>query len=172
MKYALLFSLLLTFVEANLIDLHSFQADFKQSITDDKQKILNYKGKVIATKPQNALWNYTYPISKLVYINSRTVTIVEPELEQVIIKNIESNFDFFKLVQNAQKISKQKYETFYKETRFFIKTDKNEIIESISYKDEFENDVVIHFSNQIINKPLNAEIFIPNVPLDYDVIRD
>ena len=172
MKYLLLLSLALTFVQAKLSDLNSFEADFKQTITDDKQKVLNYQGSVIATKPQNALWNYTHPVNKQVYINSRVVTIIEPELEQAIIKNIESTFDFFKLVHNAKKITKQNYETFYKETKFIIKTDAHEIINSISYKDEFENDVVIYFTNQKVNKPLDNQLFVPNIPLDYDVIRD
>jgi outer membrane lipoprotein carrier protein len=172
MKYLLLLSLSLSFLEANIKELNSFQANFIQSITDDKKKVLNYKGDVVATKPQNARWNYTSPISKQVYINAHVVTIVEPELEQVIIKNINSNFDFFHLVKNAKQISKNSYEAFYKETKFLIQTDSNDIISSISYKDEFENDVVIHFTNQEINKPIESKIFVPTIPIDYDVIRD
>ena len=156
---------------ASLGDIVSFQADFTQSVTDDKKKVLTYNGSVLASKPQNALWRYSKPVNKDVYINSRRVTIIEPEIEQVIIKRIESNFDFFNMIKNAKKIEKNIYMAIYKDSEFTITT-KDELIKSISYIDEFENSVEVVFDNQKQNDKINKELFIPNIPLEFDIVRD
>ncbi len=171
MKYLILLLGLYTFCFASLDKIDSFEADFVQNITDDKNKVLTYKGHILASKPQLALWSYSDPVKKDVYINNRTVTIVEPEIEQVIIKKIESNFDFFKLVQNAKLIQKNNYIAEYKGTIFKIIT-KNNTIKSILYLDEFENSVEIIFSKQIENKLINIELFQANYPLEFDIIFD
>ncbi|MDT8339162.1 MAG: LolA-like outer membrane lipoprotein chaperone, partial [Sulfurimonas sp.] len=136
--------LLATFISvqlfASLQELTSFEADFAQSITDEKDKVLTYNGRIVALKPQNARWSYIEPVKKDVFINDFQVTIVEPEIEQVIIKRIESNFDFFKIVSGAKKIDQNTYVAFYRETKFTI-VKNGAFIESISYLDEFENRV-------------------------------
>ncbi len=167
--YLLLFSFSLSF--ASFDTLRSFDAAFTQSVTDDKNKTLTYKGHITASKPQNALWKYKEPIQKDVYINSHQVTIVEPEIEQVIIRSIDSSLDFFKMIKNAREIKKDMYEASF-EKKMFIITTKEDFIESISYIDEFENKVKIEFFNQVQNKEIKKEIFTPNYPLDFDVIRD
>lgn len=156
---------------ASLSDIYSFKADFIQSVTDDKNATLRYTGHIQAQKPQNALWNYLEPIQKDVFINIFRVTVIEPEIEQVIIRKTQSNFDFFMMVKNATKIKENLYEARYKEAKFFIKT-KEEIIESISYKDEFENNVVISFENQKQNIKIDETTFIPEFPEGFDIVRD
>ena len=42
----------------------------------------------------------------------------------------------------------------------------------INYIDEFENSVQILFENQKQNEDINEDIYIPNIPLEFDVIRD
>ncbi|MDA3908720.1 MAG: LolA-like outer membrane lipoprotein chaperone [Sulfurimonas sp.] len=168
-----LFTLLLssTLAFASFDGLNSFQADFTLSVTDDKNKSLVYKGHIVAAKPQNAVWNYIQPIKKDVFINRFSVTVIEPEIEQVIIRKIDSKLDFFNMIQNAKKIEKNRYEAHYKEAKFIITT-KNEVIETISYIDEFENKVKIVFENQKENEKINMELFTPKYPLEFDVIRD
>ena len=156
---------------ASFDTLNSFDADFTQSVTDDKDKSLVYKGHIIASKPQNALWNYMTPVKKNVYISRAEVTIVEPEIEQVIIRRIDSSFDFFNMVKNAKKVKNNLYLARYKESTFTITT-KNNLIESISYLDEFENKVKIVFENQKQNEKIDAELFIPRYSLEFDIIRD
>lgn len=167
--------LLATFISvqlfASLQELTSFEADFSQSITDEKEKILTYHGRITALKPQNARWSYIKPIKKDVFINDFKVTIVEPEIEQVIIKRIESNFDFFKIISSAKKIDQNTYVAFYRETKFTI-VKKNSLIESISYLDEFENSVKITFENQKQNHTIDESIFIPKYPMEFDIIKD
>lgn len=171
MKYILTLLLSSTLSFASIDTLKSFKANFTQTITDEKNKSLVYRGQIIASKPQNALWSYKQPIKKDVYINSFRVVVVEPEIEQVIIRNIESDFDFFKMIKRAKKINETTYEAKYRESKFIIIIEK-EIIESISYVDEFENNVKIVFTKQEQNKKINNEIFIPKYPLEFDVIRD
>ncbi|WP_373002645.1 LolA-like outer membrane lipoprotein chaperone [Sulfurimonas sp.] len=171
MKHLFTLFLTSTLAFASFDSLNSFQADFTQSVTDDKDKSLIYKGHVVASKPQNAVWNYIKPIKKDVYINRFNVTVIEPEIEQVIIRRIDSSMDFFNMIQNAKKIENNKYEAHYKEAKFMITT-KDEVIETISYVDEFENKVKIVFENQKQNEKINIELFTPKYPLEYDVIRD
>ena len=169
-----IFTLLLTLYTicfASLHNLTSFEADFVQSIKDDKNKTLVYKGHIIASKPQFAIWSYKEPIEKDVYINNWSVTIIEPEIEQVIIKKIESNFDFFKLIENAKEIEKNIYIAQYKGSIFKIKL-VNNLIDSIQYLDEFENNVKILFTKQVENQIIDNNIFQAKYPLDYDVIMD
>ncbi|EQB34446.1 hypothetical protein M947_10590 [Sulfurimonas hongkongensis] len=167
--YILLLSFSLSFASFDKID--SFDASFTQSVTDDKGKTLTYKGHISASKPQNALWSYKEPIQKDVFINSHQVIIVEPEIEQVIIRSIGSSLDFFNMIKNAKEIKKGTYEANF-ENKIFTITTSEEIIESISYIDEFENRVKIVFESQVQNKDINQEIFIPKYPLDFDIIRD
>ena len=156
---------------ASIDDINSFKADFIQSVTDDKNISLNYSGHISASKPQNAIWNYVKPIKKDVYINKYRVIVVEPEIEQVIIRKIKSNFDFFMMIKNAVQIDKNKYEANYKESKFIIIIENN-LIKTISYKDEFENDVKISFKNQKQNIKIDKEVFVAKYPLEFDIIRD
>ena len=171
MKEKFLLLLLATASFANMQNINSFEADFKQKIVDDQNKTIVYLGHIKATKPQYALWNYTKPIQKSVYILENKAIIIEPELEQAIIKRISNNFDFFKLIRDAKKLSNGKYLARYNNTTFIIQT-KNDTIVSISYKDEFENRVTIDFTHQIENKEIDKKEFTPVIPDDYDVIRN
>lgn len=171
MNKLLLFTLSSTLAFSSINDINSFQAEFTQSVTDDKNTSINYKGKVFASKPQNALWNYYSPIEKTIYISSYDVTIVEPEIEQVIIKRIESSFDFFMMIKNAVKKDDNTYIAHYKDSKFTITT-KDKLIYSISYMDEFDNSVKIIFKNQKQNIEIKEDLFVAKYPLDFDIIRD
>ena len=156
---------------ASIDTIKSFTADFTQSVTDDKNATLEYSGNLAAQKPQNAVWNYTLPIQKNVYIDRFKVTIVEPEIEQVIVRKIETKFDFFKMIKNAKKINDNSYEAHYKEATFIIQIENN-LIKTISYKDNFENSVKIIFTNQKQNIEIDNQVFVAKYPLEFDVIRD
>lgn len=171
MKHFFLIILVNIGLFASLEEITSFEADFTQSVTDEKNKTINYSGHVAASKPQNARWSYYKPVKKEVYVNNFEATIVEPEIEQVIIRSIESTFNFFKMISNAKKIDANKYLAHYKDSNFTI-VKKGALIESISYLDEFENRVKIVFKNQKQNQIINEAVFKPVFPLDYDIIRD
>jgi len=171
MKYLILCFILLSQAFASIDNIKSFEADFTQTITDDKNKVLTYSGHVAASKPQFATWNYFTPVRKDIYITPFMVTIVEPEIEQVIVRKIESNFNFFQMIKNAKKIKENVYEANYKNSIFKIIQKENNI-ESLEYIDEFENNVKVVFKNQRQNHKIPLKIFTPEYPLDYDIIRD
>ena len=170
MRYIVLLPILVSLAIGDILSINSFEADFIQSIKDDKGSKLEYKGHVQATKPQFALWSYKSPIQKEIYINSQQATIIEPEIEQALIKRIEGDFDFFRLIKNAKKIDKNLYMAKFQEVEYTIKMKESNIV-SISYKNELENRVEILFSNQIQNKKIDTKIFTPNIPTAYDIIR-
>ncbi len=171
MKKLFLIALLSSEIFAFFDTINTFEADFIQTVTDDKNKVLTYNGSIFASKPQNALWRYTAPVNKDVYINQSSVTIVEPEIEQAIIKIIDSNFDFFKIIKDAKEVEKNIFVAKLGNSSFVIRTE-NEQIKSISYIDEFENSVLISFDKQKQNSKINKEVFIPRIPVDFDIIRD
>jgi len=171
MKKITLALLLSISVFASINNITSFDADFTQEITDDKSKVLTYNGHIVASKPQNALWKYFSPIEKSVYITRFEITIVEPEIEQVIIRKVSNDFDFFKMIKNAKKVKKDMYRANYKDTMFTIST-KDDVIVSISYLDNFENIVKITFSKQKQNLKIDRNIYRAKFPLDYDIVRD
>lgn len=171
MKAIFFVLLLCTISFASLIDIKSFNADFKQTVTDEKGTELLYKGHVRALSPKYALWKYKTPIEKSIYVQPRRITIIEPELEQAIVRKLSIDFDFFKMIGHAKKIAKNSYIALINETKYLIKI-KNSIISSISYKDEFDNSINILFTNQVQNKVISKKIFTPFIPKDYDIIDE
>lgn len=157
---------------ANISDMNYFEADFTQKIVDDQNKTILYKGHVVAAKPQYALWQYETPINKKVYISPSKITMIEPDLEQAIIKHISENFDFFALIKNAKKVNEKNYIANFKNHKYTITLNSKNEIEFISYVDEFENNVKIVFEKQMKNKEYKKEIFTPIIPDDYDIIRN
>lgn len=167
-------SLLLTIslsLFADLDHLDSFEADFTQSVTDEKGKKLTYQGSLKAQRPNMALWVYTSPIEKSVYIKEGLVSVVEPELEQVLVRKIESDFDFFTILSRAKKISSTHYQAAFEEQKIEIYL-KDSQISSLSYKDKLENDILITFKNQEENRLLSPSIFDAIFPSHYDLIEE
>lgn len=158
-------------LNADMTELFDFQANFEQSIVDEQGKKVLYKGNVKAMQPSYAVWNYNNPIKKRVYVLSDKVVIIEPALEQAIIKRIHSNLDFFSLLKKAKKITEELYEADFENTKYFIKVKKLKII-SITYTDEFENKVQIVFKDQKENIKIDTESFNPKIPKDFDIIED
>ena len=156
-------------VYAISLDFDTFKADFIQQINDQNNKIVKYKGVVYAKKPSQAMWVYKKPINKTVYIDNTSVTTIEPDLEQVIIRKIHDDFNIFALLKQAKKIDNNHYRTKYKDVVFDI-VYENANIKEITYKDDFDNLVSIKFSNQQKNIKIDDVVFQPDLPDDYDLI--
>jgi outer membrane lipoprotein carrier protein len=171
MKKLILSAVLTLNCYANIESLQYFEADFTQNITDDNEKVIKYKGHIKAAKPQYALWEYKSPINKQVYILPTEIVVIEPDLEQAIVKKLSRNFDIFTLIKNAKKVDKDHYVATFKNTKYTIKL-KHDKLETISYIDEFENRVEIIFTNEEENKKIALTAFEPNIPEDYDLIKE
>ncbi len=152
------------------INFTSFQGDFKQTITDEKGKSLIYSGKVKLKDNQRALWAYKKPIVKEVYFIEETVSIVESDLEQVIIKTLRDELDLAHIVKNANKIDNTHYEAESYSKKYLL-TVKDKKIVKIEYKDEFENSSMIEFSHIILNEKIDDKVFSFIIPEEFDVIR-
>jgi len=170
LKYILLLFILKSLVSANDLNISSFEADFLQVVTNEKNNKLEYSGHINALKPQYALWKYMKPSKKSIFIHENQVTILEPEIEQAIVKKINGDFDFFNIIQNATKVNKNIYKTKFQNIEYQIKLEDKKIV-SISYHDELENSIIINFSNQLQNQEIDKKIFIPVIPQDFDIIE-
>jgi len=170
LRYIILNLLLSLSLFAEITTMKTFEADFTQDVTNDKGNVLSYKGHVVASKPQYALWKYNAPNNKQIYINANKAIIVEPEIEQAIIKKINGDFDFFKIIKNATKVQENIYIAEFQNTSYTIVL-KNSNISSISYKNELDNKITIKFSNQKKNNVIDFTIFNAKIPSDYDIIR-
>jgi len=171
MKYLLIISLFLSSLFAFGENIQSFEADFTQTITDEENKVLKYKGTMHSKRPALVLWNYTDPINKKIYVDKKRAVIVEAELEQAIIKQLRGEIDFFEILSKAKSTDESHYIAYYKDLEFIIE-EENGVIISLAYTDQLENKVVITFSNQRQNRPIEDQFFIPKVPKEFDIIRE
>lgn len=149
----------------------TMQADFVQTITDDKNITITYRGNMVAKRPDMSLWHYREPIEKSVYITAQSVTIVEPELEQAIVKKLNNTIDVLGILGSAVKKGKDRYTAYYKEKEYQVILDGTKI-KTISYADAFDNIVRITFSGHQINKKIDDTYFIADIPGDFDIIQD
>ncbi|MEA3352999.1 MAG: LolA-like outer membrane lipoprotein chaperone [Campylobacterota bacterium] len=168
----LLFLLLfiISSLTANIKDIKTYQADFEQIIKNTTNNTIVYKGKLYIKNPSFILWRYNEPIQKDVYINYTQVTIIEPELEQAIVTTLQEQIDILKLIQNAKKISLNKYKAKLYNIEYTL-TIENNILQKVQYKDNIDNNITIAFSNIDQNKGIPRAIFRYSIPDDYDIIR-
>ena len=153
-------------------DLDSFKASFVQVITSNSQNKIEYKGEVFIKKSGKILWKYKTPVVKNVYINNDFAIVDEPELEQAIYTQLESEINIIKLLNGSKKVNENSYTTNIDDVDYLIKTSKDDNkISYIKYKDKLENDVEIKFTNVAQNGEIQDEIFKFVVPSNYDVIR-
>jgi outer membrane lipoprotein carrier protein len=151
-------------------NLDSFKASFTQLITSSSKNIIEYKGEVFIKKDGKILWKYKTPVVKNVYINKDFAIVDEPELEQAIYTQLESEINIIQLLNSSKKIDNAHYSTNIDDVDYTIKT-LNDKIEEIDYKDKLENSVEIKFSNVIQNGEISDSIFKFEAPKDYDVIK-
>lgn len=161
-----------SFASNDIKNLDSFKANFSQIITSSSDNIIEYKGEVFIKKSGKILWRYKTPVIKNVYINENFAIVDEPELEQAIFTQLESEIDIIKLLNNSKKIDNNSYLTTIDDTNYVIKTSKNDNkIDLINYEDKLENKVKIKFSDVVQNGEISDEIFKFLVPDNYDIIR-
>lgn len=149
----------------------TMQAQFVQTITDDKKSTITYEGTMSAKRPNMAMWHYIKPVDKKIYITAEKVTIVEPELEQAIVKRLSNTIDILAILASAQQEGKNSYVASYNDKEYHIALQNNKI-KTITYSDAFDNTVKIVFSAQKINQKLDDAHFKAIIPADFDIIKD
>jgi len=169
MRIILLLSIFFLNIYANIFDFRTLASDFVQTITNEQNSTIIYKGSFYATDRQVALWIYKTPIEKKVYFIKNKVVIIEPELEQAIITTLQNSPNFTEIIKSAKQISKDRYMTVFDDTNYYINV-KNGIISDINYKDKLENRVDIKLKNPEKNIVLDDALFKLNIPKDYDIL--
>jgi len=149
-------------------NVHSFTSSFRQTVTSDGKSI-SYLGELYIQKPNAILWKYQNPVQKSIYIRDNSVFVVEPDLEQVIIKSIPESLKFINILQNSTKLSENRFITKVGDNSFLIIL-KNNILHRIIYQDEVENNIEITFLNPQNNISILNSVFVPIIPTDFDRI--
>ena len=152
------------------IELNTIKSDFKQSIVDDHNKSIINTGKLWAKKPAVAHWKYQKPVEKDIYMIYSKITIIEPDLEQVIRKDIGDSIDLIKIISNSKKIASSHYLANYNDKQYHIYLEKD-ILKSLHYIDDFGNKTVINFTNTEQNVDIDESNFKVVIPDDYDLIN-
>lgn len=167
----LIFSVIFLVASTDIRNLDSFEAKFTQIITSNSKNVIEYKGEVFIKKSGKILWKYKTPVVKNVYIDSNFAVVDEPELEQAILTQLESEIDIIKLLNSSKKVDNNTYSTDIDDVKYTIKTSKDDKIQEIKYIDKLENSVVIKFSDVVQNGQIGDNIFKFEIPSYYDVIR-
>jgi len=170
MRYLIVTLLFSTLLFGFAEGLESFKAEFEQRIVDNSGKSVLYRGSIAAKKPGSVLWHYTEPVEKEIYVQRSRVVVIEPELEQAIVKDLDEEIDFFTILSHAKAVDAGHYEAHYASQSFRITADK-ETIGSIDYTDGYDNKVELRFFNQERNPAIEPDTFRAKIPDDYDVIR-
>jgi len=150
--------------------IETFQANFTQSIINNSGKEIRYSGMMYAKRPYHIYWKYNNPIEKNVYLNKKEVVIIEPELEQVIVSELDQEINILELLKDATKISHGQYISKLHNTKYTILL-RDEKLSRISYKDEIDNKVTIYFENSLQNNTLDNNIFKYTIPSEFDIIQ-
>jgi len=154
----------------NLQDIQTFEANFTQTIRSPSGKKISYRGILHIHEPSLVRWQYITPIEKFVYIKKYTITIIEPDLEQVVVTKLDKEINVLELLKQATLISQNTYSSNFNNIQYIL-TLKNNLLENIQYKDELENEVIITFKKVHQNHKIDNSIFKFTIPHDYDVIK-
>lgn len=168
MKFVILSFIFMVQVFALDLNFTSFSSDFTQEVVSKDSK-LTYKGNFIITQDQ-AFWSYQSPTQKEIYIDKKDIVIIEHDLEQVIFSKLENIPNLNEIFKNAKQTQKGQYKARYENIDYFLKLENDEI-KSVSYKDDFDNEVAIYFFKQVKNTKIDPKIFIPQIPSHYDKMR-
>ena len=171
MSKLLLLILTLISLHANSLHFKTFQSSFLQTIMDENSKKITYTGKIYIEGESKALWHYMAPIEKKLYFINKRLTIIEPVLEQIIMREIQEDINIYSILKSAKKVDKRTYKGTYNGKAYILHV-QNNVVEDLEYKDNFDNRVVITFENQKVDKTLPKDIFSIKIPEDFDVIRE
>ena len=173
MRYVWLTLLLLTVGYADTIRLpEHFTAHFSQTVTNPKNKVIRYAGKVAYSRNNLLKWSYTDPTRKEVCTDGKEVLAVDHDLEQTSAYKIDKGFDLTQILKEAKPYKEHIYVTQYAGKTYTIKLDGKGRLESVAYYDDMDNKIQILFKKMQYGKGmLPASIMKCDYPADYDVIR-
>lgn len=152
------------------LEYDTFEAEFVQKVKNKSGKTIVYSGKLIAKKPDLALWEYVKPIKKSVYLNKDTLIVYEPLLLQAKYLKKSGSISLDGILKGAKILAKDEYIAKDGDTTYKFKVSDN-MIERLTYTDSLENDTEIIFSNRKKNISLPQKLFVFTPPTDIDIIK-
>ena len=172
MKLIALLSLAFSLLSASIELPENFQADFIQKITNTKQKVITYSGKVRFSNETLFKWSYKEPTQKEVCTDGKELLVVDHDLEQVSAYRIAKGIDIAKVLNKATLHSENIYVATHENKKYTIQLDKKQRLHSIAYYDELDNKVQILFKQMKYGKgSLPEQSMKCNYPANYDMIQ-
>ncbi len=179
----------LSIVSSATISLPSnFKSEFKQTITNDKDRVISYNG-MVRFKNENQIvineqgqsheiksslfrWDYKQPTKKEVCTDGIQLIVVDHDLEQVSRYIMDEGINLEEILKVAQKISTKDYKATYKDIEYLITLDEKSWLKKIFYVDRLDNRVRIEFQNMNYdNNNFESNSLECIAPSDYDIIE-
>ena len=172
MRLLSLLLLAISTLSANIELPENFQADFTQKITNTKEKVITYSGKVRFSNETLFKWSYKEPTQKEVCTNALELLVVDHDLEQVSAYRISNGIDIAKILKKAKQHSENIYVAAYENKQYTIQVDTKQKLHSIAYFDDLDNKVQIVFRHMKYGKGnLPSQSMKCNYPKNYDMIQ-
>jgi hypothetical protein len=168
MKYIVFLTFFLLQLSALEIP-QSMQADFIQSVTNEHNQTITYKGSLSYVAPDKSKWIYTKPAPKTICTDANNITIIEDDLEQATLYKNQNHIDFMQLYGDAVALEDNRYVTYFQENRYFFETKEGKIYK-LYYTDALNNRSQIEFSNVLYDTTFEYEGC--TIPASYDVILE
>lgn len=157
---------------ANIVLPQSFTSGFKQIVTNTKNGVIIYNGKVYFSDNKYFKWSYLKPTKKEVCTNSKELLVVDHDLEQVSEYRINNGLNISKVLNSAKHYKNSIYTALYDDKRYTIQLDSKNRLQSIAYFDDLDNKVQILFIKmRYKNSKLPLNKMECRYPKSYDIIR-
>lgn len=172
MRIILYISIFLTSILNAEISLpNSFKAKFKQTVTNQKKKKIEYFGNILFSKPNNLKWIYLIPTQKDVCTDNTDLIVVDHDLEQVSRYILDNKFNLPAVINGASKHKNNIYITKYNDKDYTIEVDNKNRLKKVLYYDDLENIVTIEFLNiKYSNKNIKSQSLECKIPKFYDLL--
>ncbi len=167
----------------------NFESSFRQTITNDKGKVIKYSGRVYFKEYKDTYvdnlnqpkilssklfkWIYSSPTKKDVCSDGTQIIIIDHDLEQISKYLMDDGFDLENVLTVAERISTKDYKAVYKNIEYLITMDSSNRLRKIFYVDSLDNKVRIVFFNMKYNNPNfnSSNLECPENP-NYDIIEE
>jgi len=149
-----------------------FKAQFVQTVTNPKNKVIRYSGTVAFSEGNLLKWSYAEPARKEVCTDGKEVLVVDHDLEQTSAYRIDKGFDLTQILKDAKPYKEHIYVTEFYGKRYTIQLDGKAQLQSVAYYDDLDNKVQILFKKMQYGKGrLPSAEMKCHYPASYDVIR-
>ncbi len=179
-------------VDKLLGNLQTLQADFKQTLTDARGEVTEQSSGTIAIRrPNRFRWEYRQPHEQLMVADGTRIWLFDPDLEQVTVRRmgnslsatpamllsgegkLADNFIVTKTSQDAAAhwvmLEPKRNDTDFKWVRLGF---ANDLLKYMQLADKLGQITTLEFNNVQKNPPLDASLFVFQVPEGADVIGD